>query len=198
MSTTKTLLRPPTRTHRDKPVTVKRGKPSASGEKVDTANTKVALSPEVKAEVGKRDPDPVKKAAAKIEADAKAKTAAIKNANAESLARDEQDRKEAVLEMADDAEAASEGHKYKKGTAKKARSTGNGGPAAQRTEAWLSAKGKDVSIKDHVRMADGTVITVIGRWTRKPKDALFVPCITGLTAEGVRKNSPAAELTHTK
>lgn len=175
----------------------KQGKPSASGEVVDTSKAKVIPpSPEVKAEAGKRDPDPVKKVAAKIEADAKAKTEQIKNANAESLRRDEEDRKEAVLEMADDAEVASEGHKYKKPATKK--SIGNGsGPVARLTSEWLSAKGKDVSIKDRVRMADGTVLVCVGRWSKRKKDGTIVPCITGTTAEGVRKNSPAAEVTHT-
>ncbi len=161
-----------------KTLVVKQGKPSASGEVVDTSKAKVIPpSPEVKAEAGKRDPDPVKKVAAKIEADAKAKTEQIKNANAESLRRDEEDRKEAVLEMADDAEAASEGHKYKKPATKK--SIGNGsGPVARLTAVWLGKDGKDVLVKDRVRTAEGIVIDVIGRWTRKAKNG-NVPMVTG-------------------
>jgi hypothetical protein len=101
----------------------------------------------------------------------------------------------------------------KKPTAKK-RSTGNGsGPAQRLSNEWPSAKGKDVAVKDLVRMADGTVIEVIGRWTKRKGDAL-VPMITGhivkfpagatASAEGKgkkvgdRQNAVAAEVTHTK
>ena len=66
----------------------------------------------------------------------------------------------------------------KKPTAKK-RSSGNGsGPAQRLTNEWPSAKGKDVSIKDRVRTAEGVVIDVVGRWTRHAKSG-NVPCVTG-------------------
>jgi hypothetical protein len=78
------------------------------------------------------------------------------------------------------------------------RSAGNGsGPAARLTMEWLSAKKKDVLVKDKVKLADGTAVTVVGRWTKHTK-AGNVPFITGTTADGTRKNSAASEVTHTK
>jgi hypothetical protein len=89
--------------------------------------------------------------------------------------------------------------------AAKPRGTGNGsGPAARLTHEWLSAKKKDVVIGDHVKLPDGTVINVIGRWTRHRKDSTLTPMVTGriLTGEnkgtkkGERKSAVAAEVTH--
>lgn len=91
--------------------------------------------------------------------------------------------------------------------------TGNTGNAFPRiTTEWTSAKGKDVKVKDRVRTADGIVIDVIGRWTKKAKDG-NVPMVTGhIVAFGAGKqdateggkgkgvgdrcNAVAAEVTH--
>jgi hypothetical protein len=78
----------------------------------------------------------------------------------------------------------------KKGTTK-------GTPVARLTDTWPSAKGKDVAVKDTVKTKDGTSISCVGRWTKKTAKG-NVPMITGVTSDGTRKNSPAAEVTHTK
>jgi hypothetical protein len=164
-----------------KTLVVKQGKPSAPGTVVDTSAAKVVPpSSEVKAEAAKRDPDPVKKAAGKITSASNAKTGQIKKANAASLARDEEDKRQAVLTIKDDAESAEGGHKYKRTKATKKRSTGNGsGPAPARlTMEWTGKDKKDVAVKDRVRTADGIVLDVIGRWTRKAKTG-NVPMVTG-------------------
>jgi hypothetical protein len=94
----------------------------------------------------------------------------------------------------------------KKPVAKK--STGNGsGPVARLTDVWTGKDGKDVAVKDRVRTAEGIVIDVIGRWTRKAK-AGNVPMVTGhivsLPAgmkdrkKGDRQNAIAAGCTHVK
>jgi hypothetical protein len=118
------------------------------------------------------------------------------------------------LKQKAEALAAASGKQPPKAKAPKKRSTGNSsGPVQRLSNAWPSSKGKDVAVKDTVRMADGTVIEVIGRWTRRKGDAL-VPMVTGhivkfsagatASAEGKgrkvgdRQNAVAAECTHTK
>jgi len=102
---------------------------------------------------------------------------------------------------------------------KKERSTGNGsGPVARLTMEWTGKDGKDVEVKDRVKTADGTVIDVIGRWTKKTAKG-NVPMVTGHIVsiptavalasvpasgegkgkqKGDRLNAVAAEVTHTK
>jgi hypothetical protein len=46
------------------------------------------------------------------------------------------------------------------------------------TVEWLSFKGKNIVVKDHVKTPDGITIEVIGRWTKKGKDG-NVPMVTG-------------------
>jgi hypothetical protein len=65
------------------------------------------------------------------------------------------------------------------------------------TNVWSSKSGKDVQIKDKVKLADGTVVTCVGRWTKR-KGEQKIPFITGTTADGTRRNSAASEVTHTK
>jgi hypothetical protein len=137
----------------------------------------------VKEAARKGEKDPVKAAAAKMEQESRAKTAAIK---AGKLTKKE-----------------------------KARSTGNGGGPVQRlTTEWIGKDKKDVQVKDRVRTADGIVIDVIGRWTRRKGDKL-IPCVTGHIVSfgsaktdateggkgksiGSRLNAVAAEVTHCK
>jgi hypothetical protein len=118
---------------------------------------------------------PVQGAAAKIEQDSRAKTAAIRAGK----------------------------------LTKKERGTGNGGgPNPRLTMEWTGKDRKDVKVKDRVRMKDGTVIDVIGRWTKRKKDGTLAPFITGhivSTGEdtkakksGDRQNAAAAEVTHVK
>ena len=94
----------------------------------------------------------------------------------------------------------------KKEKAKPAASKGKPkGPVARLTETWNSARGKDVKVKDLVKMKDGTIIEVIGRWTKKSAKG-NVPMVTGKIvsgapdgkAKGDRQNAAAAEVTHTK
>jgi hypothetical protein len=133
------------------PVTVKRGKPSKPGTVVDTSKAKVIPpSPEVRV--------------AEDAARSKAKTDATIG--------------KAVAKMT--ASPIKRGGVKKAVAIQKARSTGNGsGPAAQLTMEWTGKDGKDVKVKDRVRTAEGVVIDVIGRWTRKPKDGSLIPCVTG-------------------
>ncbi len=92
-----------------------------------------------------------------------------------------------------------------KPAAAKPRSTGNGsGPTKRITAEWLSAKKKDVLVKDEVTTAGGAVLTIVGRWTRRAKDGSLTPMVTGrITAgapdgkkKGDRLNAVAAEVTH--
>jgi len=96
------------------------------------------------------------------------------------------------------------------------RGAGNGsGPAARLTDKWPSKKGRDVQIKDRVKLADGIVTEVIGRWTKKTKEGKLVPMVTGHivslptgasrdTVKGKEKkvgdrcNAVAADTTHVK
>lgn len=66
------------------------------------------------------------------------------------------------------------------------------------TSVWPDSKGQDVQIKDQVKLADGTVIACIGRWSKHLKDGGLVPMITGTTKGGTRRNSPAADCSHVK
>jgi hypothetical protein len=83
--------------------------------------------------------------------------------------------------------------------------TGGGGPVARLTTEWLSTKKRDVLIDDRVKLPNGTVIEVIGRWTRKTKDGALIPMVTGHIVSGApegkkvgdRQNAVAAEATHT-
>jgi hypothetical protein len=156
-------------------VTVKQGKPSAPGEQVDTGAAKVVpTSSEVRQEAASRET-------------AKGKQATQAKVN--KLAKGMTGKKPAPKAKA----------------AAKPRGAGNGsGPAARLTHEWLSAKKKDVQIGDHVKLPDGTVVNVIGRWTRHKKDDTLTPMVTGriLTGEnkgtkkGERKSAVAAEVTH--
>jgi hypothetical protein len=64
------------------------------------------------------------------------------------------------------------------------------------TDVWPSKSGKDVKVKDKVKLKDGTTVTCVGRWSKHLKDGGLVPMVTGTTSDGTRKNSPAAEVTH--
>jgi hypothetical protein len=159
-------------------VTVKQGKPSAPGEQVDTSAAKVVpASSEVRTEAASRETAKGKKAT---------------QAKVDKLAKGMTGKK--PTKASPKAKAAA-----------KPRGAGNGsGPAARLTHEWLSAKKKDVQIGDHVKLPDGTVVNVIGRWTRHKKDDTLTPMVTGriLTGEnkgtkkGERKSAVAAEVTH--
>jgi hypothetical protein len=179
---------------------VKQGTPSKPGEMVDTDAAKVVPpSSEVKTE----------RAAREVAAQQKATREKIGNL-AKKMTHPARAKDEAV-------KAAGKGStKAKPAAAKAAKgkaTTGNTGNAFPRiTAEWTSAKGKDVKVKDRVRTADGIVIDVIGRWTKKAKDG-NVPMVTGhIVAFGAGKkdateggkgkgvgdrcNAVAAEVTH--
>lgn len=156
-------------------VTVKQGKPSAPGTVVDTSAAKVVpASSEVRTEAASREAAKGKKAT---------------QAKVDKLAK-----------------GMTGGKKPAKAKAAKRKATkGNTGNAFPRlTHEWPSAKKKDVQIGDHVKLPDGTVINVIGRWTRHKKDGALTPMVTGriLTGEnkgtkkGDRQSAVAAEVTH--
>jgi hypothetical protein len=78
-------------------------------------------------------------------------------------------------------------------------------PAAKRlTDVWLSAKKKDVQIKDEVTLPNGAVIKIVGRWSKHLKDDGLIPMVTGRIVSGApagkskgdRLNAIAAEVTH--
>jgi hypothetical protein len=200
-------------------LTVKQGKPSKPGEKVDTSKAKP---------VG-----PVQEAAAKMAQESAAKTAAIKAGHltkkerellrdedeaAASIARDDKDREEAVLSMNDDREAKEKGHIPPKGKAKaagkkaaKKGSSTKGTPVARITEDWKSKTGKSIGVGDTVKDLSGIVGQVKGRWSKHVADGSVVPMVTIIittlpTGKGVattkkvgaRHNSPSAFLVHTK
>jgi hypothetical protein len=194
---------PATKTRRPvAPVTVKKGKPSASGEVVDTKKAKVVpASPEV------RVAEDAAKSKAKLDATigkAVAKmTGRDDDAAADSLARDDADRAAAVLSINDDREAAEKGHtppkakakgKAKAAKAKAVRSSGNGaGPTTRITEAWTGNGGKEVEVGSTVKVPDfPSTLTIAGRWTKRSKDQL-IPFVTGVTPDGTRKNVAAAD-----
>jgi hypothetical protein len=166
-------------------ITIKQGQPSAPGEVVDTSKAKVVPpSSEVKAEDGKRAGVPDLNKALET---GKLEVAVRKPAAKEPKAK------------------AAKG-KGSKAPAKP-RSTGNGsGPATRITAEWLSAKKKDVMVKDEVTTADGVKLAIVGRWTRRAKDGSLTPMVTGRIVSGApdgkkkgdRHNSAASEVTHTK
>jgi hypothetical protein len=89
---------------------------------------------------------------------------------------------------------------------KQERSAGNGsGPHARLTMKWTGKGGKDVAVKDKVKTAEGIVIDVIGRWTKKTAKG-NVPMVTGHIASnppegkkvGDRQNAVATGCTHVK
>jgi hypothetical protein len=171
-----------------KTLVVKQGKPSAPGTVVDTSAAKVIPpSPEVKSEAAARE----------VGAQRKASQAKV-NAAAKKMTG-------GAKKPAAKAKAAKRG-------------TGNSsGPAARLTMEWSGKDKKDVAVKDRVRTADGIVIDVIGRWTRKAKTG-NVPMVTGRIvslpagatvaagdtkksdtkgrSKGDRKNAVAGECTH--
>jgi|HubBroStandDraft_6_1064221.scaffolds.fasta_scaffold304246_1 hypothetical protein len=158
-------------------VVIKQGTPSAPGTVVDTDAAKVVPpSPEVKTEAASREVAGQRKATqAKIGALAKGMTGGKNPAAA------------------------------KKAKPAKPRGTGNGsGPAVRLTATWMSAKKKDVAVKDEVTTSGGVVIRVIGRWTRRAKDESLTPMVTGRIVSGApdgkkkgdRHNSPASDCTH--
>jgi hypothetical protein len=88
----------------------------------------------------------------------------------------------------------------------KPKSTGNGsGPAARLTDVWTGKDRKDVKVKDRVTTAEGVMIDVIGRWTKKTAKG-NVPMVTGHIVSaapdgkkvGDRLNAVAAGCTHAK
>jgi hypothetical protein len=161
-------------------VVTKQGQPSAPGTVVDTSAAPVV---NVVAEV-----------AGKMTQESRARTAAR---DAGYLSKKEKALGKTGSAKKPSAKAAAgKGSTKAKPAAK--RGAGNGsGPAARLTMEWLSAKKRDVLVKDKVKLADGTAVTVVGRWTKHTK-AGNVPFITGTTADGTRKNSAASEVTHTK
>lgn len=52
------------------------------------------------------------------------------------------------------------------------------GPVERLTNEWPSKSGHDVKVKDRIRTAEGIVIDVIGRWTRRTQKG-NVPMVTG-------------------
>lgn len=163
-------------------VVVKQGTPSTSGEVVDTSKaTVVPPSSEVKSEAAAREVAGQQKATGKKINDLAGKmTGGAKKPTAAK-------------------------GKAKPAAAAKPRSTGNGsGPTKRITAEWLSAKKKDVLVKDEVTTAGGAVLTIVGRWTRRAKDGSLTPMVTGrITAgapdgkkKGDRLNAVAAEVTH--
>lgn len=92
-------------------------------------------------------------------------------------------------------------------------STAKKGPVERLTTEWPSKNKRDVKVKDRIRTAEGVVIDVIGRWTKKTAKG-NVPMVTGhivslpagATAsadgkgkgKGDRFNAVAATSTHVK
>lgn len=164
-------------------VVVKQGQPSAPGTVVDTSAAKVVpSSSEVRTEAAARE----------VAAQSKATQAKI-NSLAKKMTHPARAKDEAV-------KAATGKGSTKAKLAAKTRGAGNGsGPTKRLTMEWLAAKGKDVQVKDQVKLPDGIVIEVIGRWTKRKGDQL-IPMVTGciVSAEGKgnRRNAVAAEVTH--
>jgi len=180
-------------------VVVKQGQPSAPGTVVDTGKAKVVPpSSEVKTEAAAREvAGQRKETQAKIDGLAKKMTGSAKKPAAK---------------------AAGKGS-AKANPAAKPRRAGNGsGPSDRLTTEWLSAKRRDVKVKDRIKTAEGVVIDVIGRWTKKTAQG-NVPMVTGHIVsiptdvaldrvpvkgnrdgkkKGDRHNAVAAEVTHTK
>lgn len=191
---------PRTGTGKIAPVVTKRTKPSKPGEKV-----RIPASPEV------RVAEDAAKSKAKVDATigkAVAKmTQRDEDAAAASIARDDKDRREAVLSINDDHEAKTKGHIPPKG---KAKGSTKAASVHRLTTEWTGKDKKDVAVKDRVKAGDGTVLDVIGRWTKKTAKG-NVPMVTGhvvssttasVSVEGKDKkvgdrcNAVAATVTH--
>lgn len=151
-------------------ITIKQGKPSAPGTVVDTSKAKVVPpSSEVKTEAAARE----------VTAQNKATREKI-DGLAKKMTHPARAKDEAVKAVTGKGKA-----KAAKAKAAKSRGAGNGsGPTKRLTMEWLSTKGKDVKVKDRVKAADGTVLDVIGRWTRKTKEGELVPMVTGHVISG--------------
>jgi hypothetical protein len=168
-------------------VVIKQGQPSAPGTVVDTSAAKVVpTSPEVRTEAANRE----------VAAQGKASRAKIGEL-AKGMTHPVRAKDEAVKAV------TGKGKKPSKAKPAKARGAGNGsGPTKRITMEWLSAKKKDVAVKDEVTV-DGVVLTIIGRWTKRKGDAL-IPMVTGRIVSGApdgkkkgdRHNAVAAEVTH--
>lgn len=52
------------------------------------------------------------------------------------------------------------------------------GPVERLTTEWPSKTGRDVRVKDRIKTAEGVVIDVVGRWTKKTAKG-NVPMVTG-------------------
>lgn len=165
-------------------VVTKQGQPSKPGEVVDTSKaTVVPPSSEVKTEAATREVATQRnETQAKINGLAKKMTGGTKAPKGKG-----------------------KGSKAK--APAKARSTGNGsGPSTRITAEWLSARKRDVMVKDEVTTADGVKLTIIGRWTRRAKDGSLTPMVTGRIVSGApdgkkngdRHNAVAEEATHVK
>ncbi len=162
-------------------VVTKQGKPSAPGTVVDTSAAKVVPpSSEVKTEAATRE----------VAAQGNATQAKVKQLAGKMTA----------------GKAAAKKPSKAKAAATKPRGTGNGsGPSDRLTTEWLSAKKRDVKVKDEVKLSNGAVIVIIGRWTRRAKDGSLTPMVTGHIVSGApdgkkkgdRHNAIAAEVTHT-
>jgi hypothetical protein len=172
-------------------ITVKQGQPSAPGSVVDTSKAKVVpTSPEVRTEAANRE----------VAAQGKASREMI-GGLAKGMTHPARAKDEAVKAV------TGKGKKPSKAKpAAKARGAGNGsGPLAKLTTEWLSTKKRDVKVKDQVKLTNGVVITIIGRWTRRAKDGSLTPMVTGHIVSGApdgkkkgdRHNAVAAEVTHT-
>jgi hypothetical protein len=72
------------------------------------------------------------------------------------------------------------------------------GPVERLTSEWPSKSGRDVKVKERVKTAEGVVIDVIGRWTKKtsfPEGATLAVGSKGKKV-GDRLNAVASASTH--
>lgn len=202
-------------------IITKQGTPSAPGEVVDTSKAKVVpTSSEVRTEAASREVAEQGKATqAKIGALAKGMTHPVRAKDeAVKAVTGKKPAKKPTLTAAEKKQLKAHTDKLPNFTAKaKAaagkpakRETGNAAPRL--TAEWLSFKGKDIVVKDHVKTPDGITIEVIGRWTKKTAKG-NVPMVTGHIValptaasrdtvkgkeqkKGDRLNAVAAEVTH--
>ncbi|MHB8240685.1 MAG: hypothetical protein ACYDHN_01720 [Solirubrobacteraceae bacterium] len=175
-------------------VVVKQGQPSAPGTVVDTSAAKVVpTSSEVRTEAAARE----------VAAQGKASREKIGEL-AKGMTHPVRAKDEAVRATTGKGKKPSKAKPAAKPAAK-ARGAGNGsGPVAKLTTEWLSTKKRDVKVKDEVKLPNGAVITIIGRWTRRAKDGSLTPMVTGHIVlgapdgkkKGDRHNAVAAEVTH--
>jgi hypothetical protein len=166
-------------------VVTKQGTPSKPGETVDTDAAKVVpTSPEVRTEAANRE----------VAEQGKASRAKI-GALAKGMTHPARVKDEAVKAVT----GKGKGSTKAKPAAK--RETGNAAPRL--TDEWLSAKKRDVLVKDEVKLPNGAVIAIVGRWTKKTAKG-NVPMVTGRIVSGApdgkskgdRLNAVAAEVTH--